>query len=83
MGTTITRSSTDWSSISWSKVAIQQEQVSTSLTTWRESGQLSGKGGESIWGKPFKDEITGALKHDSRGVLSMANKGSDTNQSQL
>ena len=43
----------------------------------------TGKGGESIWGKPFKDEITGAFKHNARGVLSMANKGSDTNQSQL
>lgn len=43
----------------------------------------TGKGGESIWDKPFKDEITGAYKHDSRGVLSMANKGSNTNGSQL
>ncbi|VDM28813.1 unnamed protein product [Toxocara canis] len=43
----------------------------------------TGKGGESIWGKPFKDEIIHSLSHDQRGVLSMANRGSDTNQSQL
>uniref|UniRef100_A0A914GZK2 RING-type E3 ubiquitin transferase n=1 Tax=Globodera rostochiensis TaxID=31243 RepID=A0A914GZK2_GLORO len=43
----------------------------------------TGKGGESIWGKPFKDEIQGTYKHDARGVLSMANRGSDTNSSQF
>ncbi|KAL3097371.1 hypothetical protein niasHS_003819 [Heterodera schachtii] len=43
----------------------------------------TGKGGESIWGKPFKDEIQGTYKHGERGVLSMANRGSDTNNSQF
>lgn len=43
----------------------------------------TGKGGESIWGKPFKDEIVHAFSHDQRGVLSMANRGTDTNQSQF
>ncbi|KAK0402705.1 hypothetical protein QR680_016486 [Steinernema hermaphroditum] len=43
----------------------------------------TGKGGESIWGKAFKDEIVGTYKHDKRGVLSMANSGSDTNKSQF
>lgn len=43
----------------------------------------TGKGGESIWGEPFKDEIIRSLSHDKRGMLSMANRGTDTNQSQL
>ena len=43
----------------------------------------TGKGGTSIWGKNFKDEIDGPLTHDSRGVISMANKGKNTNSSQF
>lgn len=43
----------------------------------------SGRGGQSTWGKPFADELEGPLVHDSRGVLSMANKGKDTNTSQF
>ncbi|KAL7675595.1 hypothetical protein ACOME3_001861 [Neoechinorhynchus agilis] len=43
----------------------------------------SGKGGQSAWGKPFGDEIAKQLKHDSRGVLSMANSGPNTNRSQF
>jgi peptidyl-prolyl cis-trans isomerase-like protein 2 len=43
----------------------------------------SGRGGESVWGKYFADEFEGPLKHDSRGTLSMANKGKNTNSSQL
>uniref|UniRef100_A0A0N5AAD5 RING-type E3 ubiquitin-protein ligase PPIL2 n=1 Tax=Syphacia muris TaxID=451379 RepID=A0A0N5AAD5_9BILA len=43
----------------------------------------TGSGGESIWGKPFQDEIVPSLSHDKRGVLSMANRGTDTNQSQF
>uniref|UniRef100_A0A915Q8C6 RING-type E3 ubiquitin-protein ligase PPIL2 n=1 Tax=Setaria digitata TaxID=48799 RepID=A0A915Q8C6_9BILA len=43
----------------------------------------TGKGGDSIWGKPFKDEILPSFSHDQRGVLSMANHGTDTNKSQF
>eukprot|EP00386_Alphamonas_edax_P009909 GDKI01032404.1.p2 GENE.GDKI01032404.1~~GDKI01032404.1.p2 ORF type:complete len:167 (+),score=42.27 GDKI01032404.1:112-612(+) len=35
----------------------------------------TGKGGESIYGKYFDDEFAGTLKHDRRGILSMANQG--------
>ena len=43
----------------------------------------TGKGGKSIWGKNFEDEFDGPLKHDSRGIMSMANKGKNTNSSQF
>ncbi|OAP62742.1 hypothetical protein AYL99_01969 [Fonsecaea erecta] len=43
----------------------------------------TGRGGTSIWGKNFNDELEGPLKHDRRGVLSMANKGKNTNSSQF
>ncbi|EXJ78644.1 peptidyl-prolyl cis-trans isomerase-like 2 [Capronia coronata CBS 617.96] len=43
----------------------------------------TGRGGTSIWGKTFEDEIEGPLKHDARGVVSMANKGKNTNSSQF
>ncbi|KIE00380.1 Peptidyl-prolyl cis-trans isomerase, cyclophilin-type, partial [Metarhizium majus ARSEF 297] len=43
----------------------------------------TGKGGSSIWGKYFNDEFDGPLTHNSRGILSMANKGKNTNSSQF
>jgi len=42
----------------------------------------SGKGGNSIWGMPFKDEFSGRL-YNIRGALSMANRGPNTNGSQF
>ena len=43
----------------------------------------TGKGGSSIWGKNFADEFDGPLSHDARGMVSMANKGKNTNSSQF
>lgn len=43
----------------------------------------TGKGGSSIWGKNFQDEFDGPLTHDARGIMSMANKGKNTNSSQF
>ncbi|CAI5744634.1 unnamed protein product [Peronospora destructor] len=43
----------------------------------------TGRGGESIWKNPFRDEIDSRLSHDQRGVLSMANAGPHTNNSQF
>jgi peptidylprolyl isomerase len=44
-----------------------------------------GSGGESIWGRKFKDEKEGLkLGHDTIGVLSMANSGAkNSNSSQF
>ncbi|KAN0041279.1 hypothetical protein ACTFIV_003816 [Dictyostelium citrinum] len=43
----------------------------------------TGSGGQSIWGKPFKDEFSPLLKYNERGLLCMANSGTNTNGSQF
>jgi peptidylprolyl isomerase domain and WD repeat-containing protein 1 len=42
-----------------------------------------GTGGESIWGKEFKDEFSKEVRHDKPYCVSMANAGPGTNASQF
>jgi len=43
----------------------------------------TGQGGESIWGRPFKDEFHSRLRFVRRGLVAMANAGKDDNGSQF
>ena len=43
----------------------------------------TGRGGQSIWGKKFEDEIVSSLIFDEPGILAMANAGPNTNGSQF
>ncbi len=43
----------------------------------------TGRGGESIWKKPFEDEISPKALFDKSGILAMANAGKNTNGSQF
>ncbi|EDV27514.1 uncharacterized protein TRIADDRAFT_53271 [Trichoplax adhaerens] len=43
----------------------------------------TGRGGASIYGQTFEDELTKELKHTGAGIVSMANSGPNTNGSQF
>jgi len=44
----------------------------------------TGRGGQSIWGKPFEDEVTPDVNFNKKeGILAMANAGPNTNGSQF
>jgi peptidylprolyl isomerase len=43
----------------------------------------TGRGGESLWGKPFADEFSPGVVFDRSGLLAMANAGRNTNGSQF
>ncbi|KII72705.1 Peptidyl-prolyl cis-trans isomerase-like 3 [Thelohanellus kitauei] len=43
----------------------------------------TGKNGKSVWGTKFEDEFDSSLKHTTRGIVSMANNGPNTNNSQF
>ncbi|CAD6591336.1 MAG: Peptidyl-prolyl cis-trans isomerase cyp10, partial [Tremellales sp. Tagirdzhanova-0007] len=43
----------------------------------------TGKGGQSIWDRPFADEVRQTLRFNTRGIVAMANGGPDTNKSQF
>jgi peptidylprolyl isomerase len=43
----------------------------------------TGMAGESIWGKPFEDEVNPGITFDKAGMLAMANAGPNTNGSQF
>ncbi len=43
----------------------------------------TGRGGRSIWEKPFEDECSQDVRFDRKGLLAMANAGPNTNGSQF
>ncbi|MEA3560972.1 MAG: peptidylprolyl isomerase [Candidatus Omnitrophota bacterium] len=43
----------------------------------------TGRGGSSIWDKPFKDEVSSKITFNRPGLVAMANAGPNTNGSQF
>ena len=63
--------------------AASQGKKSAKASSPSEKSTGKGKGGQSIWGAEFNDEINDSLKHNARGIVSMANSGPNTNKSQF
>lgn len=43
----------------------------------------TGRGGESLWGRDFEDEVNPSVQFNKSGLLAMANRGPATNGSQF
>jgi len=43
----------------------------------------TGRGGASVWGTPFEDEVSANVRFDRPGLVAMANAGPNTNGSQF
>lgn len=43
----------------------------------------TGKGGQSVYGEPYPDEVRSTLKFNNRGLVAFANSGPDSNRSQF
>ena len=43
----------------------------------------TGRGGQSVWGEPFGDEVRADVTFNRPGILAMANSGPNTNGSQF
>lgn len=43
----------------------------------------TGRGGESLWGEDFEDEVSSSVTFEKSGLLAMANRGPATNGSQF
>ncbi len=82
--TTTTITTTTITTTTITTTTILHATVAT-LTTTVQGGDPSatGSGGKSAWGSAFADEFQPALKHDKRGVVSMANSGPNSNGSQF
>lgn len=65
------------------QAACLHTQLSGVFASDRQTGDPSGsgKGGQSIWGRPFADEIRAALRFNQRGIMAMASNGRDSNKS--
>ena len=53
------------------------------MQTGAPASDAKAKTSVSIWGDFFEDEIRPSLRHNARGIVSMANKGANTNGSQF